>query len=184
MTLKESVIHMLKCALGPIARVEPFGSYVTKLDERADDIDLAVIFKSAPGWKRNRKGKIPLKYVNPKMDEIIAHLPMAKCTLNKRIPGAKVPIIRIWCLGVKVDLVLHDGHGVLMARVLNDLFLAFSDTCLVPLIRLVKRWAKSKNLIDASRGNFSDQVFPERGRGGAYIVSAQRHACIHEEPNF
>ena len=158
--LKEKAIDLIQSCLSPIALVEPFGSYFTDTCTGADDVDLAVLFHTNPaGWVRDGKGKIPLAIVKTVMNRVIKLLPRSSVSINLRIIHSKTPIIKMTVFRtVKVDLVLHDAHGVLMSRVLLDLFNS-SPPLLLQLVCSVKQWAKNRKLIDASQGNMSSYGF-------------------------
>jgi hypothetical protein len=153
-TPEENFTMTVRSALSDIAEVYPFGSQVTGPAVWDTDVDLAVLFRwGNEYWVYDKKGYPPINLVLMRMQEVADRL-AGKVKIEKMIPNARSPLIKVRFGKVQGDIVINDGNGVLNSRLLRDFF-AMADERVVHIIQWMKIWAKSHGLIGGDRRNLT-----------------------------
>lgn len=143
--------------------LEPFGSYVTGLGLREDrgqersDLDVVLLFKKHPADSIESKGNgIRENLVSPTINKLGRWLQFQPgFTVKNVIRKARVPIVMFETKELCIDISVQQPFGVLNSWHLRDLCASGWHGRLRALIRLVKKWAKSKAIHTAKDGALS-----------------------------
>eukprot|EP00929_Paragymnodinium_shiwhaense_P018705 TRINITY_DN1298_c0_g1_i1.p1 TRINITY_DN1298_c0_g1~~TRINITY_DN1298_c0_g1_i1.p1 ORF type:complete len:552 (+),score=125.56 TRINITY_DN1298_c0_g1_i1:124-1779(+) len=163
---ERALLAKLRRDLQPLLRprkfeLEPFGSYVTNLglpstdDTTRSDLDMVLMFHGegvdVQGDRNTREN-----LVLPVIQELGAWLPQRPgCTVKNIVRSARVPIVTFETKELEADISVQQPWGVLNSWHLRDLCEAGRPGRLRLLVRMVKQWAKSKNIHTAKDGALS-----------------------------
>ncbi|KAK9824184.1 hypothetical protein WJX72_008402 [[Myrmecia] bisecta] len=139
--------------------VEPYGSFVSGLYTPSGDVDIAI-----EGHRRDRFGGPEVPVVELDKEEKAQILKALSKKLERkrmtkgrieRILFARVPILKYTDLVTGIDCDVSVGSGCARFKSTVLRFLGQLDRRFIALTCLVKKWARTHNMNDASNGTFN-----------------------------
>ena len=135
------LLGTVRTALRPLGKVMPFGSRFTGLADSDSDFDFALMLDD------------PYRSVESALDSVSGRLRNYGASIILVLKKARAPLVRAQLHGQQFEVVVNGEWGVVNSMIVREL-LAGNDNA-VAIVKAMKQWAKSWDLIDASLGRLS-----------------------------